>query len=108
MDYRIFGRTISIDDKLVEKFLVLNNASEIEETSINNVLTIRIISKFGHNPSVQEISDEKLSLLCNSILLSELEFYNSFPRVIKTIEDNKDNFEKASVNNDLLEIDLRL
>ena len=70
---------VDLDDELVAEYCKY-------ETLREHPFCIVILSQFGHNPTVDEISDKELSKLCNEILLDELKALSLLPEVIKLIE----------------------
>ena len=66
------GRSVELDDALVkeyEKYGPLTDSSFV----------IVLLSRYGHAPSEDELSDGELSQICNDVLLSELKTYTLVP-----------------------------
>ena len=94
MQYTItkIGRTVTLDDKLVDKYTQYDELRE-------HPFSIRIKSQFGHKPTIEEISDEELSKLCNEILLDELKALTLLPKAITVIEEKyKDIKDKTNTD----------
>lgn len=82
MEYYIskLNRTVALNDELVQEYCKYD---ELREHSFSIVIK----TKFGHNPSQEEISDEELSALCNQILFSELKAFSLLPKALSTINN---------------------
>jgi len=81
MKYTIkrLNRTVELDDELVQAYCEY-------ETLRDQPFAIVIRTKFGHNPTVSEISDKNLSVLCNEILLAEMKAFALLPKAIDFIK----------------------
>jgi len=77
MQYTItrLNRTVELDDLLVEEYCKVEKLRE-------QPFSIVIKSQFGHAPTIEEISDEELSHLCNQILISELKALCLLPKAL--------------------------
>lgn len=85
------GRSVELDDALVkeyEKYGPLTDSSFV----------IVLLSRYGHAPSEDELSDGELSQICNDVLLSELKTYTLVPKALEHIDELK----AASERNELL------
>lgn len=101
MEYTItkLNRTVTLNDELVEKYCEY-------ETLREQPFCIVIRSTFGHAPSVEEVSDEELSALCNEILLDELKALALLPQALISILENSAEIHKASKAGKMLEYKL--
>lgn len=91
------NRTVELEDDLVRAYL---EYSEIREYN----LIIMLVSKYGHLPAEEEISDEELSRLFTEVLTDELKLYMDLPRILKTVMEYREEFIAASKAGTLLEI----
>lgn len=98
MIYRInrIGRTVDLDDALVNKY---TEYDELHEQSFS----IAIRTKYGHNPSEEEVTDEDLSIFCNDILLTELKALALLPKAVMLIDNNYPAYKELTKNGDLIE-----
>ncbi len=72
-------RTVNLDDELVNKYTQYDELRDF-------LFSIRIKSQFGHKPTIEEISDENLSKICNEVLLDELRALVLLPKAITFVE----------------------
>ena len=88
MKYNIerIGRTVILDDELVEKFL------ETGEELKQNIFTIRIKSHYGNDYGIDKVSDKELSNFCNEALFYEIQMYAKWPNICEWLNKNKENF----------------
>lgn len=82
-------RTVELIDDLVNEYKKLDDLRE-------NQFCIIIISKYGDNPSKEEVSDEELSALCNKILFSSLKALSLLPNALKIVNENEDKLDLYS------------
>lgn len=86
------NRTVILDDRLVQEY---TKVDEIREQSFSIVIR----SKFGHNPTKEEVSDAELSNLCNEILFSELKALSLLPNAISFVCNNYEEYKEKTANN---------
>lgn len=86
------NRTVNLDDRLVQEY---TKVDEIREQSFSIVIR----SRFGHNPTEEEISDEELSNLCNEILFSEMKALALLPNAISFVCNNYEEYKEKTANN---------
>lgn len=94
------NRTIELDDNLVKEYTKYDELRD-------QPFSIAARSKFGHAPSIEEISDKELSILCNEVLLSELKALALLPQAISVIEQNMAEYKNSSNKGTLIEYELR-
>lgn len=103
MEYYIkhLNRKILLDDVIVSQYLKLE--SELRDAPF-------IISLYSvyEDEEIKNLSDDDLSRFCNEVLLDEIQVDLDLPNVIETIVKNKDKFETASKNSELLECNIEM
>ena len=92
------NRTVDLNETLVDKYL------EVDDELTGGSFTIAILSKYGHAPTKDEISDEALSELCNDILLGDLKAFALIPKAINYVEGHHNQWEESSNKGELLEV----
>ncbi len=93
------NRNVELDDELVNKYLEYDELHE-------QIFSIVIRSEYGHAPTVDEVSNEDLSALCNEVLFSELKALALLPKAIMKIYDNYEEYIKKSNDGELVEYQL--
>ena len=91
MKYEIksLNRIVDLDDKLVEFYRKHDDITE-------SMFFVYIVSNFGDIPSKYDVSDDKISEMCNDLLLSNLEVMTLLPKAIDVVTTNKDIIEQAA------------
>lgn len=99
MKYEIkaLNRIAILNDELVE---IYSQYRQLRD----NPFVIRVISKYGYEPSVDELSEDDFSQLCNEVLLDELEFVISMPELSKIIEKYSAELKNATAHKRLVNI----
>ncbi len=92
------NRTVDLNETLVDKYL------EVDDELTGGSFTIAILSKYGHVPTKDEISDEALSELCNDILLGDLKALALIPKAINYVKGHHNQWEESSNKGELLEV----
>lgn len=97
MKYTIsaLNRSIELDDTLVNEYLKYDDIMECN-------FVLAVISKIGHLPKKEEISEEELSKLCNEVLLDDLKVMIDFPQIITTLERHLSDMNNATKTGTLL------
>lgn len=96
------NREVELNDELVNAY------KELEGELRQGPFVIVVLSKYGHEPTEQEISNEELSALCNKILATEIKVDLDMPRIIEAIYKHEKEFEKAAQEGELLEFDIEM
>ena len=101
MKYMIsqLNREVELDDLLVNEYVKYDDLTEYN-------FVIVLVSKFGHLPTKEEISDEELSRICNKVLLNSLKMFTDLPEILLTIEKNLTLIESASQEGKLISLKL--
>lgn len=99
------NRWVELDDRLAE---ICFNIDEHGERRMNLAFDMATIEECGHRPTKEELSDERLSYLCNQVLLSEIQLIHDLPKILQCIQVNYDKFDEAAKTGELLDIDIEM
>ena len=91
MKFDVVGlnRIVELDDEIVAEYCRYKPLSE-------DPFVIVAISEYGHEPTVQEVSDEELSKLCNEVLLSDLKALALLPNALAFVEKNTQDLKEVT------------
>jgi hypothetical protein len=71
------GRTVELDDAIVSEYVKTVEPSIVTESPF--ILALK--QDFGHYPNEDEMSFDELSKYCDNVLLQELQFSASLPKL---------------------------
>lgn len=84
MKFDITGlnRIVELNDDIVAEYCKYKPLSE-------DPFVIVAISEYGHEPTVDEASDEELSKMCNEVLLSDLKALALLPDALNFVKEHE-------------------
>lgn len=95
------NRTVELDDDLVNEYCKYEKLRD-------QPFSIAVRTEYGCAPTEEQVSNEELSNFCNEVLLHELKIMTAMPKIMKTIKENYEKFNKASEENELLDLDIEV
>lgn len=89
MKYTIgkLNRIAILDDEIVSIYTQYRALRE-------NPFVMRVISKYGYEPTAEELPEEEFSRLCNEVLLDEMELIAFIPEISKVIHKHVTELEQ--------------